>query len=193
MKTTDIDIDMADRSDLLKLVHAVDASMINNGIIKKHNVGVYFQDIPVFMDTNMSSINYKRAGDFDFFKIDLLNNSVYEDIESEEQLDALLNHPPDWDALRDESIVSELPHLAKHYTLVQRVRPRSVSDVADLLALMRPAKKYLVELYVHDKEKAKKQLYTKPEDGGFYFKRSHAIAYAASIVVRMNYLTITVR
>lgn len=193
MKTTDIDIDMADRDDLLKIVHAVDASMINNGIIKKHNVGVYFQDIPVFMDTNMASIDYKSAGDYDFFKIDLLNNSVYEDIESEEQLDALLNHTPDWSVLRDPDIVSELPHLGKHYDLVQRVRPQSISDVADLLALMRPAKKHLVDMYVHDKEQAKKQLYTKPEDGGFYFKRSHAIAYAASIVVRMNYLTITTR
>jgi len=190
---TDIDIDMADRDQLLNLVGHVDASMINNDVIKKHNVGVYFQDAPTFMNTNMCSIDYKETGKYGFFKIDVLNNSVYEDIENEKQLDTLMNLEVDWDLLKEEEVVNDLPHLARHYHLVNSVSPTSVKDLADVLALMRPAKKHLLDLYIKDKESARKSLYTKPDNGEFYFKYSHAIAYAVSITVRMNYIKYVLR
>ena len=185
---TDIDIDMANRDDLLKLVDHVDAAMINNGVIKKHNVGVYFQDAPRFMNTNMCSIDYKDTGKYGFFKIDVLNNSVYEDIDNEEQLDYLMNLEVDWSLLEEEDVVNDLPHLSNHYDLVNTVRPKSVKSLADVLALMRPAKRNLLDLYIKDQDKARETLYTKPLDGGFYFKYSHAIAYAVSITIRMNYI-----
>lgn len=185
---TDIDIDMANRDKLLEIVDHVDASMIGNGVIKKHNVGVYFQDAPRFMNTNMCSIDYKETGKYGFFKIDVLNNSVYEDIDNEEQLDYLMKLDVDWDLLKEEEVVNDLPHLSNHYSLVTELRPLSVKDLADVLALMRPAKRNLLDLYIEDKEKARKTLYTKPTNGEFYFKYSHAIAYAVSITIRMNYI-----
>ena len=190
---TDIDIDMADRDKLLSIVNHVDASMIGNGVIKKHNVGVYFQDAPRFMNTNMCSIDYKETGKYGFFKIDVLNNSVYEDIENEEQLDYLMNLKVDWNLLKEEEVVNDLPHLSNHYHLVNQVRPKSVKELADVLALMRPAKKGLLDLYLSDKEEARKALYTKPTNGEFYFKYSHAIAYAVSITIRMNYIKYVLR
>ena len=50
MKYTDIDIDMADRTKLLAHIKYTDASMINpeSHIIKRHNVGIYVQEIPTF-------------------------------------------------------------------------------------------------------------------------------------------------
>lgn len=185
---TDIDIDMMDRDDLLQLVPHVNASMINDSIIKKHNVGVYFQDAPVFMNTGMCSIDYKKTGRYGFFKVDVLNNSVYEDIESEEQLDALLAMEVDWTMLQTRHIVEQLPHIANHYELVTSMSPTSVKDLADVLAMMRPAKKSMLNEYMKNKDKTRESLYTKPDDGQFYFKYSHAIAYAVSITVRMNYM-----
>ena len=185
---TDIDIDMADRDDLLRIVPHVHASMINEGIIKKHNVGVYFQDAPTFMNTGMCSIDYKETGKYGFFKVDILNNSVYEDIDNETQLDELLNMEVDWTMLEDSKIVGELPHIASHYSLVVAMAPKSVKDLADVLAMMRPAKKNLLDRYLNNKIETRKELYTKPLDGQFYFKYSHAIAYAVSITIRMNYM-----
>ena len=188
LNDTDIDIDMADRDDLLKHVEHISASMINNGIIKKHNVGVYFQDAPEFMNSGMCSIDYKDAGPLGYFKIDVLNNSVYEDIENEKQLDWLLEQEVDWNMLDSENVVSQLPHIANHVELVHRVKPRSVKELADVLALMRPANRHLLDVYIRSKEDALTTLYSKPTDGQFYFKYSHAIAYAVSITVRMNYM-----
>lgn len=185
---TDIDIDIANRDDLLRVVPHVDASMINDNIIKKHNVGVYFQDAPTFMNTGMCSIDYKSTGQYGFFKVDVLNNSVYDDIESETQLNELLSMDVDWDMLQFQDVVSQLPHIANHHELVLIMKPKSVKDLADVLAMMRPAKKNLLDDYMRDKDNTRRILYVKPSDGQFYFKYSHAIAYAVSITVRMNYL-----
>ena len=72
-KKTDIDIDIANRDELLKVIPHTPASMIHNNIIKKHNVGVYVQEIPTFLDTGLASIDYKVAGDYGYFKLDVLS------------------------------------------------------------------------------------------------------------------------
>lgn len=184
MKHTDIDIDLADRDLLLKHIQYTDASMINDDIIKKHNVGVYLQDIPTFLDTKLSSIDYKDAGEYGYFKLDLLNNSIYENIATEKELDKLLGIEPDWNLLQDESVVKGLFQLGKHSKMLRYWKPRSVLELAMFIAMIRPSKKYLLE-----KEswgEVEKEIWVQPTNNEPYFKKSHSIAYAMAIKVQLN-------
>ena len=54
-----------------------------------------------------------------------------------------------------------------------------------MLAIIRPAKRYLLNA---DWETITKEVWTKPNDGSYFFKKSHAVAYAQAIVVQMNIL-----
>ena len=44
----DVDIDMANREEFLKLVNHTPASIEKEGNFTKHNTGVYFQNVPKF-------------------------------------------------------------------------------------------------------------------------------------------------
>ena len=100
MKKTDIDIDVPDRKivDTLNLPH-YKASMIHNDVIKEHNCGIYFQKVPTLFDTNISTIPYDKAPEYGYFKVDVLTNSVYENIKDEEDMNNLLHTEPDWSLL----------------------------------------------------------------------------------------------
>ena len=88
----DIDIDFADRNDLLdKLKHRV--AKLDNG--KKHNTGVYFTEVPHDPATNLSTLDYDTAEQRKYFKIDCLNVSIYKDIQDEKHLETLMNKEPD--------------------------------------------------------------------------------------------------
>jgi hypothetical protein len=49
--------------------------------------------------------------------------------------------------------------------------------------MIRPAKRYLT--YKNWNE-ILKEVWTKPTDNSYFFKKSHAVAYAQAIVVQMN-------
>ena len=87
----DVDIDMADRDKFLKLVEHIPASIKRDGEFEKHNTGVYFQPIPNFPIEGYSTIDHKEAEELGYFKVDFLNNHVYEGIKDEAHLDKLLN------------------------------------------------------------------------------------------------------
>ena len=92
--STDVDIDFADREQILKLLDYTPA-MIKDGIKeKKHNTGVYFHNAPVNPFTGLSTIDYKSAEDMGWFKIDLLNVGIYNDFDSNDQIDSLLAKEP---------------------------------------------------------------------------------------------------
>ena len=57
----DVDIDMANRDDFLKLVNVTPASIEKDGKFTKHNTGVYFQNIPKFPLQGYSTIDHKQA------------------------------------------------------------------------------------------------------------------------------------
>ena len=61
--------------------------------------------------------------------------------------------------------------------------PRSVEQLAAVLAVIRPAKRYLLG---KDWTTVMTEVWTKPEKDEYYFKKAHAIAYAMAIVVQMN-------
>jgi len=82
----DIDIDFADREEILSKIPHISAARIERGELKKHNTGIYLQKIPANPITNIATIDYENAEKRGYFKLDFLNVSIYKDIKSEDHL-----------------------------------------------------------------------------------------------------------
>jgi len=186
----DIDIDF--KPDFDPLEHfptATRASMVKDGELKKHPAGAYLQNIPKDKISGLAAIPYEQAEELGYFKIDFLHLFLLEPFESKKEIRELLKIEPDWSLLEDQETVEKLFQVSRHYDIMMMVKPKSIEELADCLALIRPGKKHLLNPYVSDRETIRKELYKKPEDTGkYYFKRSHAIAYATSIVLQMHYI-----
>ena len=181
--TTDIDIDFANREQALKGLLHIAASRDVDGELLKHATSVYFQDIPTDPFTGLASIPYKESAELGYFKIDFLNYSIYEGVRDEDHLIELLHREPEWSLLDDRDIVSLLVHIGDHFGIVQRIRPRSIEDLAVVLALIRPGKR---DLLLKPRAEIDAHVWEANEGDRYVFKRAHTIAYAASIVVQMN-------
>ena len=179
----DIDIDFADRTKILGIIKHVPASIVENGVNRKHNTGVYVTSIPVNPLTGSASLDYKTAEERGYFKIDFLNVSVYKDVKDEEHLKKLLETEPLWDLLLEDEFSNNLFHLNGHGSVLRAMKPKSIEELAAVLAIIRPAKRYLIG---KDWSDVKKEVWLKPENDEYYFKKAHAIAYAHAIVVQMN-------
>ena len=79
----DIDIDFLNRSTVLDIIKHIPATLEDG---RKHNTGVYCQEIPTNPLTGQASIDYKTAEDRGYFKIDLLNVSAYQGVRDEAHL-----------------------------------------------------------------------------------------------------------
>jgi hypothetical protein len=108
---------------------------------------------------------------------------VYKDILNEEHLVRLLNQEPLWDLLLEDEFTNNLFHVNGHGSILQQMKPTSIEELAAVLAIIRPAKRYLIG---SDWSVVKNEVWQKPGGGEYYFKKAHAIAYAAAIVVQMN-------
>ena len=179
----DIDIDFADRTKILDVIKHVPAAIETNGAFKKHNTGVYCTSIPVNPLTGTASIEYKEAEYRGYFKLDFLNVSMYSGIKDEEHLTRLMEAEPLWDLLQDDSFTNLLFHINGYGDLLRTQKPKSVEEVAVCLALIRPGKRHLQEMTKID---IMNQIWEKPTNGEYHFKKAHAIAYATAIVVQMN-------
>ena len=179
----DVDIDFFDRDGVLKLFKHTPASIVKENKTEKHKTGVYFHAVPEHPVTGHSSLDYKVAEDRGYFKIDMLNVNIYKHVKSEQELVELMIQEPDWDMLKDQTIVNQLFHLNGHYNIVSTLQPKSIEQLASVLAIIRPAKRYLMKQNWDD---INEHVWKKPKDGSYFFKKSHAIAYAHAIVVQMN-------
>ncbi len=180
----DIDIDFANRAKALELFKHVTASIKeDNGTFKKHNTGVYCTPIPYNPFTGLSTIDYKEAEDRGYFKIDFLNVSVYEGVRDRKHLKTLMETEPLWDLLEQDEFANLLFHVNGHGYLMRQMKPTSIEELAMCLALIRPAKKHLIGKSFTE---IGKTIWEKPENGDYYFKKAHAIAYAHVVVVQMN-------
>lgn len=179
----DIDIDFADRTKILDIIKHVPASIIEKDVSKKHNTGVYCNSIPANPLTGTASLDYKEAEERGYFKIDFLNVNIYKDVKNEEHLSQLLNQEPLWDLLLQEEFTNLLFHVNGHGAILKKMQPKSIEELAMVLALIRPAKRHLIGLGWSD---VKKEVWQKPAGDEYYFKKAHAVAYAAAIVVQMN-------
>ena len=179
----DVDIDFFDRDGVLKLFKHTPASIIKEDKIEKHKTGVYFHAVPEHPVTGHASLDYKTAEDRGYFKIDMLNVNIYKHVKSEQELVELMIQEPDWDMLEDKKIVDNLFHINGHFEIVSILKPKSIQQLAALLAIIRPAKRYLMKQNWDD---IFENVWKKPSDGSYFFKKSHAVAYAHAIVVQMN-------
>ena len=182
---SDVDIDFGDRDRLLSLIKHSRASMRNVNPIRHHATGIYVTDVPYDPIYNMSSLDYSAAEKRGYFKLDLLNVHVYEQVNSEEHLLRLMEEP-DWNMLKDPAIVEKLIHLnSQLYNLQKIPEPiNSIPRLAMFLAIIRPGKKHLIGQRWSE---IAKTVWDKGTDG-YTFKRSHAVAYAHLVCVHMNLL-----
>lgn len=182
---SDIDIDFGDREKILSLIKHVPASMRNVNPMRKHPTGVYITDIPYDPVNDMASIDYTEAEQRGYFKLDLLNVHVYNQVKNEEHLIELMREP-DWSLLNNKEFVEKLIHLGNQYDTLRKM-PESVNSIPRLamfLAVIRPAKRHLIgKTYKEINDTVWEKDHT-----GYSFKKSHAIAYAQLVVVHMNLL-----
>jgi hypothetical protein len=181
MKTNfDIDIDFPDRSKILEILKHRVAVLENR---QQHNTGVYFTEIPYNPITNHATVDYKEAEARGYFKIDLLNVNIYQDVKDVAHLNALMNREPIWDLLEHAEFVDQVFHINGHISVLKAMRPRSVEQLAAVLAIIRPAKRHLIGKNWDD---VMREVWVKPTTGEYYFKKAHAISYAVAVVVHMN-------
>lgn len=180
---TDIDIDFADRTQALAGLMHVPAAIVGEATRARHPSGVYFQDIPTDPLDLLAVFDHRDAAQHGYFKIDFLNASLYRPVRDEAHLDRLLATAPDWSLLEHAEVVAELAHIGNHFAAVRAIRPRSVDDLAVCLALVRPGKRYLI-----GQPRAVIDAEIWQAADGYAYKRSHALAYALSIVVQLNLL-----
>lgn len=181
---TDVDIDVCRREDIIQSIECV-TGRIDRADMKfeKHNTGVYFQNMPRDPFTNISTLDHKAANEYGYFKIDLLNVSMYEGVRDEEHLLALLDKEPPWEFFEFAEITDQLFHLNGYSHLLKRFRPQSVEDLAMILAIIRPSKAYLQN---KDWEEIRNNVWVKNENDTYVFRRSHSLAYSLAIIVNLN-------
>lgn len=154
--------------------------------IRPHPSGYYIDDdVPVDFITGFAAIDYKDAETRGITKVDLLTNTAYTVFSSKQDYLDALSEEPDWDRLKDPEFLKHLPHIAAHGDIVNLIEPKTIQELADVLAMIRPAKRKFIREYRKNTAYVREQIYRAPESG-MYFKKSHAISYAQMIVAVMN-------
>lgn len=188
MFSADVDIDTPTSFRPNKLFPWTKASIVKNDELQPHPCGFYPQEIPVDSFTKLAAIPYKEAEEIGYTKIDFLHLSVYDYFESREEIDTLLEIEPDWNLLLVPSEQLKLFQLSKHGDILRAVKPKSIEELSDVLALIRPGKRELLKLYLAQRESTRRILYAK-DGSGYSFKKSHAIAYALVIVLQLHLIS----
>ena len=178
----DIDIDFADRTLILNKINHIVARLDKD---KKHNTGVYVTEAPCNPVDNLCTIDHKTADGRGYFKLDFLNVSIYKQVNNEQHLTELMERIPLWQLLEHKDFSDQVFHLSGHNELLQQLKPTSVQQLAATLAIIRPAKRHLAN---KSWTNIFEEVWTKPTNGDYYFKKAHAFAYAMSVVVHMNLL-----
>lgn len=184
---SDIDIDFANRDQILSLLPHTDASIIRDGKIAKHNTGVYFTAIPQDPFTAQASLDYNTAEELGYVKLDFLNVNIYNQVKDEAHLQHLMSTEPDWTKLYDREFCEKLIHIGNHYDTMIKM-PQAVNSIprmAMFLSVIRPAKRHLIG---KNWSEVAQTVWERPADDSYYFKKAHAISYAHLVVVHINLL-----
>jgi len=184
--SADIDLDLADRDQLLKLINTTAARQTHQGQVRRHNSGVYATDIPYDPVNACAAIDYETAEQLGYFKIDLLNMTVYKLIQDPAHYQDMLAQEPPWSRLwTDPDWAGQLVHIGNYTELLKSMRPDSIPRMAAFISIIRPGKAHLQNL-------SWDQVFASVWDGdasrGFVFKQSHAVSYAALVALHMNLL-----
>lgn len=154
--------------------------------ILPHPSGVYLDKIPLDPETGLAAIEHKEAAALGFIAVDILTNTSYDRFTSKDEVVRLSRTEPNWAMLRKESFVEKLPHIGNHFDVVSQVEPKSIDDLADILALIRPGKRPLLDRYLKNKKATRRELYKRSANGQAYFKKAHSYSYALMIITIMN-------
>ena len=96
-----------------------------------------------------------------------------------------MEQEPLWDLLTEQEFSDKLFHVGGHSGILKEMKPNSIPKLAAVLAMIRPAKRYLIG---KDWTTVMNEVWTKPDNNEYFFKKSHATAYAVGVVVHMNLL-----
>jgi hypothetical protein len=182
---SDIDIDTGDRDKILQHLMHIPAAMREVKPIRKHPTGIYITEVPYDPVNDMCALDYKEAEDRGYFKLDVLNVNVYNQVRDEFHLIELMREP-NWNRLKDRDFVEKLIHVNNQFdTILQMPEPiNSIPRLAMFLAIIRPGKKHLIGKTFKE---ISNTVWHKTQNG-YVFKKSHAVAYAQLVVVHMNLL-----
>ena len=183
--SADVDIDFADRKQILELIRHTPARQENSGEVRKHNSGVFVTDIPVDPINGCSSIDYREAEQRGYFKIDFLNQSVYELVKDPDHYNRMLDKDPNWKLLENASFCERVVHIGNYATLVAEMRPNSIPRMAAFIAIIRPGKAHLQR---QSWETVFSSVWDGDDNRGFVFKKSHSISYAKLVALHINLL-----
>ena len=184
--SADIDIDVPDRTAVLKLIQHTAARQLHQGQVRRHNSGIYVTDIPQDIPNGCAAIDYESAEQRGYFKIDLLNMSVYQLIRDPTHYAEMLAAAPPWQRLwTDTAWASQLVHVGNYTDLMMSMRPDSIPRMAAFISVIRPGKAHLqnrpwTEVFA--------EVWNGDDSRGYTFKKSHAISYAALVALHMNLL-----
>lgn len=182
--SADIDIDFADRDQVLALIQHTAARQITQGQVRRHNSGVYVTAIPYDPIHDCAAIDYEAAEERGYFKLDFLNMGVYGLIKDAEHYDRMLDQEPPWSRLwQDSEWASQLVHVGNYTDLLATMRPDSIPRLAAFISVIRPGKAHL-------QNQPWEQVFASVWDGdqsrGYTFKKSHAVGYAQLVALHMN-------
>lgn len=183
----DIDIDLPASVKVEQIFPtAIRASRVQDEQLLPHPCGMFFENIPVDPITGLAAIPYDRAEELGYMKIDLLHLSFLNEFRDKQEVLDMLNAEPNWDLFNDQEVVEKLFQLRNSWDLVKQVKPKSIIELADIMAMIRPNKRKYVKQYLINPTKTRSLLYKQDENDKGSFRRSHAIAYASTVVIQMN-------
>jgi hypothetical protein len=184
--SADIDLDFANREDVLKLIQHTPARQTVQGQVRRHNSGVYVTDIPQDLEHGCAAIDYESAEQRGYFKIDLLNMSVYQLIRDPAHYEAMLSAEPPWNRLwTDHDWATQLVHIGGYPELLKSMQPDSIPRMAAFISIIRPGKAHLQR---RPWDQVFAEVWDGDESRGYTFKKSHAVSYAALVALHMNIL-----
>ena len=184
--SADIDIDFADRDIVLKLIQHTPARQEVQGQVRRHNSGVYVTDIPYDPINKCAALDYDEAEQRGYFKIDLLNMSVYQLVTNPDHYRETLAATPAWDRLwQDATWAKQLVHIGNYTDLLKNMRPSTIPQMAAFISIIRPGKAHLQNQSWAD---VFATVWDGDDSRGFVFKKSHSLSYAMLVVLHMNLL-----
>ena len=188
--SADVDIDFANRDLILKLIQHTPARQTVQGQVRRHNSGVYVTDIPSDPVHQCAAIDYEAAEQLGYFKIDLLNMSVYQLITGPEHYATAVSTEPTWNRLWQEpNWAKQLAHVGNYTDLLREMKPDSIPRMAAFISIIRPGKAHLQR---QPWDTVFASVWDGDESRGYAFKKSHAISYAALVALHMNLLSSSV-
>jgi hypothetical protein len=181
--TSDIDIDFADREQILQHLDYTSAMMIVDDKPRRHNTGIYATDIPYDPRYNLSAIEYQTAEQRGYVKLDFLNVNLYRYVTSEIHLIELMSEP-DWSMLENETVFRQLIHISGHWDTAKKLSEpiNTIPRMAMFLSLIRPGKRHLIG---KTWQEISQTIWDRTDDS-YSFKQAHAVSYAHLVVVHMN-------